>query len=90
MSIVRIIILLGLLFAVLASAIAVVWARQENRMLFMQLSKLQDQRDHLNVEFGRLELEQATWADPVRIEAQARDKLGMIEPAPGDIRLIRP
>ncbi len=90
MSIVRIIILLGLLFAVLASAIAVVWARQENRMLFMQLSKLQDQRDHLNVEFGRLELEQATWADPVRIEKVARGKLGMVSPDPADIRLIRP
>lgn len=90
MNMLRAIILLGLLLTVIASAIAVVWARQENRMLFMQLSRLQSERDHLNVEFGRLELEQATWADPVRIEAQARDKLGMVEPAPGDIRLIRP
>jgi cell division protein FtsL len=86
----RTIVLLGLLAAVLASAIAVVWARQQNRTLFMQLSKLQNQRDHLNVEFGRLELEQATWADPVRIEAVARDKLDMVQPAPEDIRLIRP
>ncbi len=90
MNVLRAVILLGLLLTVIASAIAVVWARQENRMLFMQLSRLQAERDHLNIEFGRLELEQATWADPVRIEAQARDKLGMIEPAPGDIRLIRP
>ncbi|HET7662477.1 MAG TPA: cell division protein FtsL [Rhodanobacteraceae bacterium] len=86
----RAIVLLGLLLAVITSAIAVVWARQENRTLFMQLSKLQNQRDHLNVEFGRLELEQATWADPVRIEAVARNKLGMVTPAPADIRLIRP
>jgi cell division protein FtsL len=86
----RTIVLLGLLAAVLASAIAVVWARQQNRPLFMQLSKLQNQRDHLNVEFGRLELEQATWADPVRIEAVARGKLDMVQPAPEDIRLVRP
>ncbi len=90
MTVLRAIILLGLLLAVIASAIAVVWARQENRMLFMQLTRLQNQRDHLNVEFGRLELEQATWADPVRIEALARHKLGMVSPAPDDIRLIRP
>ncbi len=90
MNVLRVVILLGLLLAVIASAIAVVWARQENRMLFMQLSRLQAERDHLNVEFGRLELEQATWADPVRIEAQARGKLGMVAPKPGDIRLIRP
>ncbi len=90
MTVLRAIALLGLLLAVIASAIAVVWARQENRMLFMQLTRLQNQRDHLNVEFGRLELEQATWADPVRIEALARHKLGMVSPAPDDIRLIRP
>jgi len=90
MTMLRAIVLLGLLLAVITSAIAVVWARQENRTLFMQLSKLQNQRDHLNVEFGRLELEQATWADPVRIESVARNKLGMVTPAPADIRLIRP
>lgn len=90
MTALRAMLLLALLLAVIASAIAVVWARQENRMLFMQLSKLQNERDHLNIEFGRLELEQATWADPTRIEAVARGKLGMVEPKPADIRLVRP
>jgi cell division protein FtsL len=81
--------LLVLLLAVLASAIAVVWARQESRTLFVQLTQLQGQRDALNVEFGRLELEQATWAEPGRIETLARQKLGMVNPTPADIRLIR-
>jgi cell division protein FtsL len=81
--------LLALLFVVLASAIAVVWARQESRTLFVRLTQLQGQRDALNVEFGRLELEQATWAEPGRIEALARKKLGMINPPPADVRLIR-
>ncbi len=83
-------VLLGLLLAVVGSAIAVVWARQENRTLFMQLTHLQATRDHLNVEFGRLELEQATWAGPIRIEQQARGKLGMVDPTPADTRLIQP
>lgn len=90
MTVLRAMLLIALLLAVIASAVAVVWARQENRMLFMQLTKLQNERDHLNVEFGRLELEQATWADPTRIEAVARGQLGMLPPAPADIRLIRP
>ena len=79
----------ALLLAMLASAIAVVWSRNESRELFMRLTVLQNQRDALNVEFGRLELEQATWADPARIEQVARRQLGMINPLPQDIRVIR-
>ncbi len=78
-----------LLLAMLTSAIAVVWSRNESRELFMRLTVLQNQRDALNVEFGRLELEQATWADPARIEQVARQQLGMINPLPQDIRVIR-
>lgn len=78
-----------LLLAMLTSAIAVVWSRNESRELFMRLTVLQNQRDALNVEFGRLELEQATWADPARIEQVARRQLGMINPLPQDIRVIR-
>ncbi|MDE1899983.1 MAG: cell division protein FtsL [Xanthomonadaceae bacterium] len=78
-----------LLIAMLTSAIAVVWSRNESRELFMRLTVLQNQRDALNVEFGRLELEQATWADPARIEQVARQQLGMINPLPQDIRVIR-
>ncbi len=78
-----------LLIAMLTSAIAVVWSRNESRELFMRLTVLQNRRDALNVEFGRLELEQATWADPARIEQVARQQLGMINPPPQDIRVIR-
>ncbi len=78
-----------LLALALSSAIAVVWARHENRVMFVQLTRLQAQRDALNVEFGRLELEKATWADPSRIESIARQKMGMVTPGPADTRLIR-
>jgi len=72
----------------LVSAISVVWARHENRVLFVQLTQLQARRDALNVEFGRLELEKATWADPSRIESIARKQMGMVNPPAADIRLI--
>ncbi len=78
-----------LLPAMMASAIAVVWARNESRELFIQLTRLQSHRDQLNIEFGRLQLEQATWADPAHIEAIARSKLGMVNPNPARVRVVR-
>jgi cell division protein FtsL len=78
-----------LLLAVVASGIAVVWARHQDRAAFVELSNLQNQRDALNVEFGRLELEQATWASPSRIENVARAQLGMISPPPASVEMIR-
>ena len=77
-----------LLLAVVASGIAVVWARHQARVAFIELSKLQNQRDALNVEFGQLELEQATWASPSRIESIARGRLGMISPPAASVEMI--
>ncbi len=81
--------LLMLLIAVLASALGVVWTRHESRVLFVKLTALQNQRDELNIEYGKLELEQATYAEPRRIDDEARQKLGMVDPRPQDIRLLR-
>ena len=81
--------LLIILTAVMVSAIAVVWTRHESRVLFVQLTQLQGQRDDLNIEYGRLELEQATWAEPRRIDDEARSKLGMFMPNPQDVRLVQ-
>ncbi len=78
-----------LLFAVIASAIGVVYARQQSRLQFVELSHLGTERDDLNFEFGRLQLEQATWADNNRIDQIAREKLGMIAPSPAGTVVIR-
>lgn len=77
-----------LLLAVVASGVAVVWARHQDRVAFIELSRLQNQRDALNVDFGRLELEQATWASPSRIEQVARGQLGMISPPAASVEMI--
>lgn len=81
--------LLIILGAVLATAIGVVWTRHESRVLFVELTRLQNQRDDLNIEYGKLELEQATWAEPRRVDTEARQKLGMVNPRPQDIQLVR-
>ena len=83
------VVLATLLAALVGSAIGVVNARQESRRLFVALNALESVRDELNVEFGKLQLEQATWAEPQRIERLARDELGMLFPAAADTRVIR-
>ena len=81
--------LVALLCLVLITALGVVWTRHESRVLFVRLTSLQNQRDALNVEYGQLELEQATWAEPRRIDEEARSKLGMVTPEPQDVQLVR-
>lgn len=76
--------------AVVGSAIALVYARQQNRSLFFALEKLHAERDELNIEWGQLQLEQSTWADANRVELVATRDLGMVFPAPQDIVVIAP
>ncbi|HWS41244.1 MAG TPA: cell division protein FtsL, partial [Arenimonas sp.] len=56
----RLFILMTLLIATLSSAIAIVFARHLHRQAYVELTKLQRQRDEFNVEFRRLQTEQAT------------------------------
>jgi cell division protein FtsL len=66
-----------LALAILVSALGVVYATHETRMHYVQLQALNRQRDNLDVEWGRLQLEQSTWATQGRIEKVAKDKLNM-------------
>ena len=79
-----------LLIAAISSALAVVYARQKHRQLFIVLTGLERERDDLNIEFGRLQLEQATWAETNRIEQIATGKLGMVYPNSKDVVVVRP
>ncbi|RDZ27050.1 cell division protein FtsL [Lysobacter silvisoli] len=79
-----------LVVANVASALAVVYARHQHRQYFVQLNKLDRERDDLNIEFGRLQLEQATWAESNRIDQVARDRLGMKFPEGAETVVIKP
>jgi cell division protein FtsL len=72
------------------SAIGIVFARHEHRQRFVELTRLEKARDDLNIEFGRLQLEQATWAESNRIDQVARTRLGMVFPETRDIVVVRP
>ena len=76
--------------AALASAIGVVYARHLHRQAYIALSGLEHERDELNIEFGRLQLEQATWAEANRIEQVAGNRIGMKYPTDDDIVVLQP
>ena len=78
-----------LILANLISAIGVVHARYRHRQLFVDLSRLEKNRDELNIEFSRLQLEQATWAESNRVDQVARSRLGMVFPRTEDIVVLR-
>ena len=66
-----------LLLAVVASAVAVVRTHHERRSLFVELDEVDARRDRLQVEWGRLQIEQSTWAASDRIERIAAEKLNL-------------
>ena len=86
----RYVILAVLVVANVVTALLVVRDRHEHRLAFIALNKLDKTRDELNIEFGRLQLEQATWAESNRVDQVARTRLGMKTPEPADIVVVRP
>lgn len=79
-----------LALAVFVSAIGVVFSVHKSRKLFVQLQSLQAARDAMDVEWGRLQLEQSTWATDARIEELAANKLDMSIPSPGAVVMVTP
>lgn len=77
-----------LVIAVFTSAVKVVMSQHQARKIFGELQKLEMTRDDLNEEWGRLQLEQSTWATDDRIELVARSQLNMVNPAPESIVLL--
>jgi len=78
----------GLILAVVLSAVAVVYSKHQSRKLFVELQALYQQIDELDIEWGRLQLEQSTWSSHGRIEEIARKKLNMTLPKANDILYI--
>ena len=79
-----------LVLAILLSSISVVFARHESRRLFIDLQQLNAERDRLDIEWGRLQIEHSTWANPGRVEQIARERLKMTEPDPSAVVIVEP
>jgi cell division protein FtsL len=78
----------ALIIAVTVSAIAGVYAKHESRKLFTELQALSAKRDRMEVEWGRLQIEQSTWSTYARVEQVAREKMHMRAPRPEQTRLL--
>ena len=79
----------GLGAAVFASGLGLVYVKFENRERWSALQQLEEERDELNGEWSRLQLELGAWAMAPRVERIAREQLGMIVPPAQDVRLVR-
>ena len=79
----KVAIILILVSAVLVSAISVVATQHEARAVFMEIEQLKKQRDLLNEEWGRLQIEQSTWSLDDRIERMVSEDLDMLVPNNG-------
>jgi len=76
--------------AVLGSAVQVIYSRHEARDMFVHLEKLNAERDSLEMEWGRLQLEQSFWSSHAFVERVANAKLQMNLPQTRDVRIVRP
>jgi len=79
-----------LLLLIVVSALSVVYVKHENRMLYTQLRDLQKQRDLMDVDWGRLQLEQSTWATHSRVDNIARKRLAMRTLDYSEIVVVKP
>jgi cell division protein FtsL len=81
--------LAALLATVLASAIGVVHAKYQSRGLFVELQDLIRERDRIEEQWGRLQLELGTVGTPVRVEDLARKRLNMRLPRAEEVIVLR-
>lgn len=85
---IRVALVVGLIAAVLGSALGVVYSQHRSRLLFAQVQGLQHQVDELEIEWGRLELEQSAWSAHGRLEKLAHERLNMRIPAIDEVRVV--
>jgi len=86
----RLMLAVALAVALFVSAVALVYVQHYRRMQFVELRKLQHERDAMQVEWGQLKLEQSTWATHERIERLALEELDLHMPPVADIVLLSP
>ena len=80
---------IGVASLALLSAFAVIHSTHACRELYTRLQTLEAQQWHLQEDYGRLVLEESTWASHYRVEKVARSELGMVEPDLARYEVVR-
>lgn len=73
----RVVLIIVLFLANVFTGVGIVYTKHSTRKSFIELQNMQSSFDELQVEWGRLQLEQSAWATHGRIEKLAREKLNM-------------
>jgi cell division protein FtsL len=84
----RAIILTLLVCLLVGSAVALVFVQHTRRALLVELRSLQAQRSALEVEWGKLQIEEGTRLAQDNIERRAKDELAMRVPRPRDVVVV--
>ncbi|MCB1775231.1 MAG: cell division protein FtsL [Gammaproteobacteria bacterium] len=78
-----------LVLAVIGSGVGAVYAKFMSRSLFVELQQVRIERDRLDMEWGRLQLELATRGALGRVMRIAGKRLDMRPPAAENIVVVR-
>jgi len=78
----------SLAVSVVGSGLLLIRAEHDARRLFIELEELNREHDRLQVDWGRLQIEQSTWATHSRIESLARERLLLGAPEPEQIVVV--
>ena len=78
-----------LVLLVIGSAVSVVYAKYSSRQLFVSLQDQDRERDRIDMDWGKLQLEYGTVGAPVRVESLAHDELKMRLPKAGEVVVIK-
>ncbi|MBE0469337.1 MAG: cell division protein FtsL [Methyloprofundus sp.] len=68
-----------LLIMLLGSGLAVIYAKYNSRLVFIEIQKSEQELDRLEVLWGRLTLEERMLAEHNRVEETARKSMGLVE-----------
>ena len=74
---------------VVVCALSVIHASHGCRQLYAQLQILEAERWYMEEDYGRLLLEQSTWASHHRVETVAVGELAMAPPVIGEVEVFR-
>lgn len=74
--------------AVVLSGVWAINTKHRARQLFVELEALNRERDRLQVDWGRLQLEHSTWGTHARIESLAVERLNLSAPPADEVVVV--
>lgn len=75
---------------VVASGVWIVGVEHRSRELFIETEELNRELDRLQTDWGRLQIEQGTYATHSRIEALVRQRLQLTVPGDNQLVVVEP